>query len=783
MGILTKKTRPPADYHTWEAADLADGDIIDFVTSLGGRYPRSVAIESLDGQSIVRFNVVSKAYQTYNRNKPYGPQGSRIPSTGTEQEIVKDNITIETGDRRIWTLEQIAIADLKIVTKSPGLKISIGGFVETSEELVGETPTFQLFNGDSSVLNVPSELYIHGVTKDPVLRYNAQDASVAAWPAWDYGVDLSLVGSGTDPVVNDGSPLTGSREDSVAFQEGKSYQEATAGSANLTTEDMVIEALVKVVHTSGTTYLAGNSVNGVDAGWHFVQTAGGSLQLKLDDGATSANVGSSNLSDGAWYHVMIFVDKSGSAQVYINGSASGAAVSFASVGNITNALKFTVGAAPNLAGGFGGNIAYLSMWVHDAWLDTHLQATVAETRFLQISGIYPQIANGSALPSTRARASNAYLDKVENNEIKLYRMGDGWLRVCTREDLNGVPIRGFLPELADENELLWSEDFSNAAWTGTRLASFDTDGQISPDGSTTMDGLVGTAVDNTHYVTQSISSSAATHFVSVFAKPGDQDWLYIESPSVANANCYFNVSTGEVGTAGAAATGHISRKYKNGSYKCIMQYTGGAAAHDHNFYAAAADGDNTYLGDGSTVNLWLWGAQHWHTVAVPFLSYIKTESSIATRAADVLRFQMDDGNFPETFRGTMKVDFLSDVIDATANYHLMLLSDGGSAADRFTFIINPSNKFQSFMATTGGDQGNIANGTEDVTDKYIHAIRVPYQINSLSQYINGVQDGTTDTLVSIPNDIDRLDVGSFSSGFQFCGLICNLRFFKTFDVT
>ncbi|KKL07887.1 hypothetical protein LCGC14_2581480, partial [marine sediment metagenome] len=57
---------------------------------------------------------------------------------------------------------------------------------------------------------------------------------------------------------------------------------------------------------------------------------------------------------------------------------------------------------------------------------------------LQLDGIHPSKAVGTATPTVASRNTSAYLDKLEGGVRKLYRVGPNWLRFVSRVDKNGV---------------------------------------------------------------------------------------------------------------------------------------------------------------------------------------------------------------------------------------------------------------------------------------------------------------------------------------------------------
>jgi len=124
--ILTKLTKLPAQYQQWLAADLTDGDIIDVWTSLGLRAAHSVTIESIGGDTTLRFNVVEKVYRQKESwiGAGQGNGVSRSPLLLGEDEKVTPNIVITSGTSQQWLSKELTITDIKIITKSSGLKIT-----------------------------------------------------------------------------------------------------------------------------------------------------------------------------------------------------------------------------------------------------------------------------------------------------------------------------------------------------------------------------------------------------------------------------------------------------------------------------------------------------------------------------------------------------------------------------------------------------------------------------------------------------------------------------------
>lgn len=121
---LTKKTKLAADYHVWEATELADGDIIDICASLGNRPANQLTIKNPGADITYKLNVVHKVYQNQSVQNNWMPHAGfwENPILVDEVEYDKDEIVIASGETHFYNNE-IAIEDIKLITISSGLLI------------------------------------------------------------------------------------------------------------------------------------------------------------------------------------------------------------------------------------------------------------------------------------------------------------------------------------------------------------------------------------------------------------------------------------------------------------------------------------------------------------------------------------------------------------------------------------------------------------------------------------------------------------------------------------
>jgi hypothetical protein len=231
-------------------------------------------------------------------------------------------------------------------------------------------------------------------------------------------------------------------------------------------------------------------------------------------------------------------------------------------------------------------------------------------------------AGGISFPShvfTRATSAT-----VEFNNRSLATVASGVPRVTN----------GFLSEQLISNQILQSQ-VMGTTWTPTALTSITANvaTPLAPDGTATADGLIATAVDTTHYISQDITTTAASWTCSLYAQPGNMNWIYFANAAVANADAYFNVSNCTTGTVGASAT--ATAIPSNGWCKASITFTGTASGgRSIQIYPALADTDADFAGDATTINTYFWQVDC--TPSAVALAPIPTTTVAVTKNADVM---------------------------------------------------------------------------------------------------------------------------------------------------
>jgi hypothetical protein len=192
-----------------------------------------------------------------------------------------------------------------------------------------------------------------------------------------------------------------------------------------------------------------------------------------------------------------------------------------------------------------------------------------------------------------------------------------------------------LVTMSGENISMYSEDFSNT-WA-TTSSNIVVDQVVAPDGTTTADEfVVGPATDGstTHFVQISATSTGtiqASQFytASVYVKANTNTWVavaFVGKNGTANT-CYFNASTGAVGTCSSNTTSSTTPSV-NGFYRFAVSASSGsgAATVRERIYLASADNTQTFTGNG-TNSLYIWGAQ---LNSGPIMApYVRTTNDLA----------------------------------------------------------------------------------------------------------------------------------------------------------
>lgn len=222
---------------------------------------------------------------------------------------------------------------------------------------------------------------------------------------------------------------------------------------------------------------------------------------------------------------------------------------------------------------------------------------------------------------------------------------------------------GLLIEEQRTNLLTYSEQFDNAAWSKLQT-TITPNAAIAPDGTLTAGKLVENSSTTGHYIGRQVSVTEATTYTeSWFVKKEERSNFAIScTSSTTVAYAGFNLATGTITTTGG--TGYVSsgiQSHANGWYRVWIVFTAQTTENlsiQRRVINTSGASFEVYTGDG-TSGIYIWGAQL--EAGTNPSSYIKTEASQVTRAAD--NAVMTGANFSSWYRqdeGTFVTKVLAD---------------------------------------------------------------------------------------------------------------------------
>ena len=307
-----------------------------------------------------------------------------------------------------------------------------------------------------------------------------------------------------------------------------------------------------------------------------------------------------------------------------------------------------------------------------------------------------------------------------------------------RIDYTGGGCPSLLIEQAATNLLLHSEEFDNVYWSKPNL-TVTADAAVAPDGTTTMDNIVPTAVSGQHRVDRSTTSTNQIHTLSIFAKANGYNFISLRMDTIGAS---FNLATGMVeGSVNPGVTARISETF-TGSGIWRVSITALAAVNAIVRYSVGSTSGiaPTFTGDGVSGVLF-WGAQF---ELAPFVtSYIPTVASTVTRSADIVTLAGATALIGQT-AGTIfvealynaSIDSIADdqpiiVVGTDANNSSSILLQGSTGA-------NP-NRVIGRTFNGGVSQALIVSPNAQVSG--VIKIAYTYTANSFKLFVNGVKVG------------------------------------------
>jgi hypothetical protein len=614
-------------------------------------------------------------------------------------------------------------------------------------------------NMQNGVSLLPGPITINGQTVEPLFRHNGARATVSTFPPDGYGSTFPMVENGAAILPNQGSPLLGELDDSVKGAGGDYYMMASSDTYQVTTEDIFFESMFKYSEDNGTLAILYSKSNNIT--FFANLNSSSTIRFKITDGVDSANIDSAAIfANNCWYYIAIFINKDGSAQLYVGNVTSGAAVDCSLVGSLTNtdnAAALTYSLDPTNASYLVKDpVALLDMYVKDNWLASHLNQSFVNDRFATLIGTKAISARGTSIPTTATRASTAYLQKDTDNVVKLYAVGANWNRLERVTDLDGVEKVCINNEAAETNSCIQNRTMENVAWTKR--------GSI-------------TVADNTAETTDPEGGNTATKITGIDSTPDDVFQVNSLTVGAGGDEVAASIWIKRISTSGTVAFGN-SHEIAKGKWTIDLAAigTGWVRIDRASPYITVVNemqlstittsfGPHIYLESGSNLGIYVWNPMAINNGTYQVGSDIgPTLASPVQRAADSLIYKLDDGAL-EDGKGATQFDLFIPDQTVIAAIEVLEISDGGAAADRFLFEVDTDGTIKCTMDASGGTT-RTATVAGDCADGKWHRIHLQWQVGQLVIRRDGVAGTNISAVVAadIPDDLDSLTYGTARVG-------------------
>jgi|GEM_PF-1873467 hypothetical protein len=203
-------------------------------------------------------------------------------------------------------------------------------------------------------------------------------------------------------------------------------------------------------------------------------------------------------------------------------------------------------------------------------------------------------ATGSGTVTVAANAARIWLSAFSVRELP------GNHR--TQATVAARPLYALHPVGGVRNLLQYTEEFDNAFWVKT-TATVAANASAAPNGTTTADKLIATAVSGQHKLNANSVSGSGTHSFSIYAKPAGYSWIILQT---AGGFAWFDVSTGTIGTQ-TGVTGLIEPA-DGGFFRCTIVESVTTTIGTPTVWVTNGNGVTSFIGDG-TSGVYIWGAQ------------------------------------------------------------------------------------------------------------------------------------------------------------------------------
>jgi hypothetical protein len=343
--------------------------------------------------------------------------------------------------------------------------------------------------------------------------------------------------------------------------------------------------------------------------------------------------------------------------------------------------------------------------------------------------------------------------------------GTGDLTFTRASSATRVASNGLI-EKVRTNLVLQSQTFDNASWTKT------TDGQVTitanaavaPDGTTTAEKMIPSAIAGFHCVAQTITLSASETSVSIFAKAAEYSFLQIfDSLTTEFAN--FNLTTGVVGSTNTYVASIES--VGNGWYRCKATKAAPSGSFTLRYgvvTSASAVRGESFTGNG-TDGLLIWGAQAETGVTTDYIATTTAAVSVGP-VSGLPRLDYYDSTCPKILLEPSRTNvwLFSEQVDNAAWTKLNLTISANVATSPAGFL-----DADKVIANSGANLSSISNTAEQTISKAASALAFTYSVFAKESGLNRLtilaQSASIDNRATVTFSLNNGSIVSAATSF------------------
>ena len=219
----------------------------------------------------------------------------------------------------------------------------------------------------------------------------------------------------------------------------------------------------------------------------------------------------------------------------------------------------------------------------------------------------------------------------------------------------------FISELAGKNLFEYSEDFTNAVWFKNE-ASLSANEIESPYSSLSAEKITNTGT--APYVRYTyIHNTNKSYSVSIFAKAGNIDYLYIRALAISGSPfASFNINEGVLGDVDAGLSADIN-SFGDGWYRCMLTYTTSGSIPNNLIDIGISNSDNSRNATSGEY-AYIFGAQ------LEQKSYSSEYSASDSNSSGAINYATSAGQSASTFYARVMKDG-GTIIDENCSDEIM----------------------------------------------------------------------------------------------------------------